>query len=281
MLGAMFLFSAVDTQAKFLTTEFHPVQVIWFRQLGLLAGVLILLCIKGPSILRSGQPRLQVTRGTLSIGSALLFVFAIKYAALADAIAVSFVVPFFVTILGALILKESVGIRRWSAVVVGFIGALIIIRPGTEAVHPAVMLVVFAALFYALRQIIGRLLADTDKTVTTVAYTAIIGSVLITLPLPLVWQTPQSSTHLLLIFGMTVLAAISEVMVVKSLEVAEAVAVAPIHYTLIIWGTFYGFIVFGHLPDLWTWVGTSIIVGAGIFTWWRSRRIADPVAPLK
>ena len=177
MLGAMFLFSAVDTQAKFLTTEFHPVQVIWFRQLGLLAGVLILLCIKGPSILRSGQPRLQVTRGTLSIGSALLFVFAIKYAALADAIAVSFVVPFFVTILGALILKESVGIRRWSAVVVGFIGALIIIRPGTGAVHPAVMLVVFAALFYALRQIIGRLLADTDKTVTTVAYTAIIGSV--------------------------------------------------------------------------------------------------------
>lgn len=280
MLGGMFLFAAVDTQAKFLTTDFHPVQVIWFRQLGLLAGVIVLLCIKGPSILRSEQQKLQITRGTLSIGSALFFVFAIKYAALADAIAVSFVVPFFVTILGAVILKEAVGIRRWSAVVIGFIGALIIIRPGTDAVHPAVLLVVFAAFFFALRQIIGRLLADTDRTVTTVAYTAIIGSLLITLPLPLVWQTPQSSTHILLIIGMTVLAAAGEVMVIKALEVAEAVAVAPIHYTLIIWGTFYGFIVFGQFPDLWTWVGTSIIVSAGIFTWWRSRRIADPAAPL-
>lgn len=271
MLGGMFLFSAVDTQAKFLTAEFHPAQIIWFRQLGLLFGVIILLCLKGSSVLVTKQPLLQVSRGCLAICSAVLFVYAIRYAELADAVAVSFVAPFFLTILGAFILGEKVGIRRWCAVVVGFIGAMIIIRPGSGAVHPAVMLVVLAALFYAMRQVIGRLLADTDKTQTTVAYTAIIGSILITLPMPLVWKSPDSAAQVGLIICMAIMAAIAEVLVIKALEVAEAVVVAPIHYTLIIWGTIYGYLVFGQLPDLWTWVGTAIIVSAGIFTLYRSQ----------
>ncbi len=273
MLGGMFLFSAVDTQAKFLTDTFEPTQVIWFRQLGLFLGVLVLLWIKGRTVLRTQQPILQITRGILAICSAVIFVYAIKYAALADAVAVSFVAPFFVTILGALVLRETVGVYRWAAVLVGFVGAMIIIRPGSDAVHPAVLLVVLAALFFAIRQIIGRLLADTDKTTTTVAYTAIVGSLVITLPLPFVWVTPQSGFQVLLICTMTIMAGVAEVMVIRSLEVAEAVVLAPIHYSLIIWGTFYGYVVFGHLPDLWTWVGTGIIVSAGLFTLYRQSRI--------
>ncbi|MGB1008113.1 MAG: DMT family transporter [Thiolinea sp.] len=269
MLGGMFMFSAVDTQAKFLTGAFHPVQVIWLRQLGLLVGVLILLFLKGAAVLQTAQPLLQLSRGFLAICSALLFVFGIRYAELADAVAVSFVAPFFLTILGSLTLGERVGARRWIAVVLGFIGALVIIRPGTDAVHPAVIFVVFAAFFFALRQVIGRKLADTDNTSTTVAYTAIIGSLLISIPLPFVWQTPESGQQLLIIVSMTVMAAVGEILVIKALEVAEVVVVAPIHYTLIIWGTFYGYIVFGQLPDFWTWVGTAIIVSAGLFTFYR------------
>ena len=156
--------------------------------------------------------------------------------------------------------------------VVGFIGAMIIVRPGTGAVHPAVMLVLVAALAYALRQVIGRKLADTDKTHTTVAYTAIIGTLLISLPMPVIWRTPESITHILLIISMATMSAVAEVMVIKALEVAEAMVVAPIHYTLIIWGTIYGYLVFGQLPDLWTWIGTAIIVAAGLFTLRRSHR---------
>ncbi len=274
MLGGMFLFSAVDTQAKFLTNTFHPTQVIWFRQLGLLIGVFILIRIRGTSVLSTRQPMLQLTRGGLAICSALLFVFAIRHAELADAVAVSFVAPFFLTILGALLLGEKVGIRRWSAVVIGFIGAMIIIRPGTDAVHPAVFLVLLAAALYALRQVIGRILADTDKTQTTVAYTAIIGSLLITLPMPFVWKTPDNSTQLLIIITMSLMAAVAEVLVIRALEVAEAVVVAPIHYTLIIWGTIYGYLVFGHFPDAWTWIGTAVIISAGVFTLLRSHRKA-------
>lgn len=266
MLGGMFLFSAVDTQAKFLTDTIHPTQIIWFRQLGLLFGVVILLCLKGPSILKTGQPKLQCTRGVLAICSAVCFVFAIRHVAIADAVAVSFVAPFILSIMAAFLLKETIGLNRWLAIVAGFIGTLIIIRPGSGAIHPAVLLVVVAAFFYSLRQIIGRLLADTDKTVTTVAYTAIVGSLVITIPLPFVWVTPDSGLQILIICSMAVLAAFGEIMVIKSLEVAEAVVVAPIHYSLIIWGTMYGYLVFGHLPDRWTWIGTAIIVCAGLFT---------------
>jgi len=109
-----------------------------------------------------------------------------------------------------------------------------------------------------------------DKTHTTIAYTAIISTLLISLPMPLVWNNPVSTSQVLLIILMATMAAAGEILVIKSLEVAEAVVVAPIHYTLIIWGTIYGYLVFGQLPDRWTWVGTAIIVMAGLFTLRRS-----------
>jgi len=114
------------------------------------------------------------------------------------------------------------------------------------------------------------LLSDTDRTVTTVAYTAITSTMLISLPVAFFWQTPQGYQWLLLLL-MGVLAGVGEVMVIKALELAEAAVVAPIHYTLIIWGTFYGYFVFHQLPDQWTWLGTAIIVAAGIYTLHRDR----------
>ncbi len=169
MFAGMFLFSAVDTQAKFLTQSLHPIQIVWSRQLGLLIGVVILLALRGPVILRTGHPWLQVLRGALAAASATLFIVAVAFVPLADAVAVSFVAPFIVTVLGALVLHEPVGMRRWLAVAFGFLGAMIVIRPGLGVVHPAAMLVVVAAAMFALRQILSRVLSDTDRTMTTVA----------------------------------------------------------------------------------------------------------------
>lgn len=272
MVCAMFLFSAGDTLAKFLTGSFHPVQIIWFRQLGLLSGLFVLLALHGTTIMRTKQPKLQITRGVLAVVSSLLFVYAVQYVPLVDAVAASFVAPFFLTIAGALILKEKVGVRRWCAVVIGFLGALIVIRPGMGVIHPAAMLVVLAAFFYATRQIIGRLLSDTDSTETTVAYTAITASLLITIALPFFWELPTTFNQWLFLFSMAATAGIGEIMVIKALECAEAAVVAPIHYTLIIWGTFYGFFVFNQLPDMWTWIGSAIIVAAGLYTLQRSKK---------
>jgi S-adenosylmethionine uptake transporter len=265
MALGMFLFSAVDTGAKFLTADLHPFQIVWTRQLGLLAGAVFLIAMRGRAVLATSHPRLQVLRGVVAACSASLFIFAVTHVPLADAVAVSFVAPFMVTVMGAIILREPVGLRRWIAVLLGFVGTLIIIRPGLGAVHPAAGLVVLAAFFFAVRQIVSRWLSDTDKTATTIVYTALVGSTVLTIPLPFVWQSP-SGEQIALLVGVAVLAAAAEICVIKALETAMAVVVAPVQYSLMIWGTFYGFVVFGQLPDGWTWIGTAIIVASGLYT---------------
>ncbi len=271
MAFGMFLFSGGDALAKLLTSELHPIQIVWSRQLGLLFGVLILLAIKGRAMLLSANPKLQIARGVLAVGSATLFVAAIGYVPLADAVAVTFVAPFMVTVLGALVLKERVGRRRWVAVGVGFVGTLIVIRPGLGVVHPAMGLIILAATCFALRQILSRVLSGGDSTYTTVAYTAITTSFLLTLPLPFVWQTPDLTTELPLLLGLAVLAAGGETLVIKSLELAQAVVLAPVHYSLIIWGTLYGYFIFGQLPDMWTWIGAAVIMATGLYVIHRER----------
>jgi len=272
MLCAMFLFASADLLAKMLTASVHPVQIIWFRQLGLVAGTIILLAIKGPAIFRSQQPGLQVARGILIVFSSLMFVFAVRHVQLAEAIAASFVAPFIVTLLGALMLKESVRGKQWLAIALGFVGALVVVRPGLGIMHPAIFLVFGAAGLYALRQVIGRLLADTDKTATTIAYSAIVSCLVVSVPLPFFWTWPETNIVWLYFFGMAALAAIGEVLIIKSLEVTQAATVAPLHYTILIWGTMYGYLIFGELPDYWTMLGAGIIVVAGLYTLHLSQR---------
>ncbi|MEM6388058.1 MAG: DMT family transporter [Pseudomonadota bacterium] len=265
MALGMFLFSAVDTTAKFLTDTLHPFQIVWVRQLGLLAGALILIGVHGLRVFKTTHPRLQVFRGAVASCSAALFIFGVTYVPLADAVAISFVAPFMVTLMGALLLREPVGIRRWTAVALGFVGALIVIRPGLGVVHPAAGFILLAAFFFAIRQVVSRAIADTDKTATTIVYTAIVSITLLSVPAFAVWTRPTGQEWVLL--GLVaVVAAVAEICVIKALELAMAVIVAPMQYTLILWGTFYGFVVFGQFPDVWTWVGAAVIVVTGLYT---------------
>ena len=271
MTLGMFLFSGVDTMGKFLTESLHPVQIVWFRQSGLLLGVLILIAMQGRSVLRTVHLKLQIGRGVLAACSATLFIVGVAHVPLADAVAITFVAPFMVTVMGALILREPVGARRWAAVVIGFIGTLIVIRPGMGVIHPAAGLLIIAASAFALRQVLSRVLAGGDRTRTTVAYTAIVSWVLLSLPLPFVWQTPVSGLEIGLLIAIAVFAAFGEVLVIMALDAAQAVVVAPVQYSLLIWGTLYGFLVFGDLPDLWTGIGAVVIVATGLYTLNRER----------
>ena len=273
MFGGMFLFAAVDMQAKFLTETLHPLQIVWARQFGLFLGVLVILAYRGFGILRTQHLGLQVARGAMAVGSASIFIYAVSFVSLVDATTVTFVAPFMVTLIAASVLREPVGIRRWTAVAIGFVGVLIVTRPGMGVVHPAVLLVLIAALLFALRQIVSRVVAGTDRIITTVAYTALVGSAIITVPLPFVWRTPETSFEVVLLFSIALISAIAETLVIKALDVADAVAVAPVHYSIIIWATFYGFIVFDQLPDMWTLVGASIIVVMGMYTLYREWRV--------
>ncbi|MEZ5668203.1 MAG: DMT family transporter [Alphaproteobacteria bacterium] len=274
MACCFLVFSTIDTMSKYLVQELPVLQVAWTRQLGLLLGVMPLLLLRGRTLLQTTRPLLQCVRGLLTIGSSVLFIFAIRFVPLADALAVSFIAPLVVTILGATLLGETVGIRRWTAVAVGFVGAIIVVRPGMGVVHPAALLVLVAASMFAGRQVITRLLGDRDGNMTTMAYTAIAGVVALSLPLPFVWQTPSSALAIGLLAAIAALGAVGEYLAIKALEVAEAVVVAPTQYTLLIWGTVYGYAVFGDLPDGWTVAGAAIIVASTAYTFYRERRLA-------
>lgn len=274
MALGFFSFAACDVQAKYLTETLHPVQVVWLRQFGLFLGVVVLIVLRGPDMLRSRLPWLQVTRGLTAVFSAIFFIFSVSFVPLADAVAVTFIAPFVVTVLGAVFLREAVGIRRWIAVAVGFVGMLIVIRPGMGVLHPAIGLTVVAACLFALRQVLSRSLSGADPVITTVAYTSITSTAVATLALPFVWHTPDSVQIWLIILGLSVTAAAGEVLVIRALDIAQAVVLAPLHYSLIIWSTFYGYVVFSDLPDRWTLLGCAIIVASGLYTLNREARAA-------
>ncbi len=269
MALGFFSFSACDTLAKLLTDEFHPVQVMWMRMLGLFIGVCFIIAQRGAVVLRTPKPHLQIIRGVVAACSGTLFVFAINHVPLADAVAVTFVAPFIVTIFGALILKEPVGIRRWLAVFVGFIGMLVVIRPGTGVFHPAIFLVFLAAVFFAIRQLTSRWLSGVDTIVTTVCYTAIVAFSILSVFQPFYWVTPSSVKIIGMIVALAMTSAVGEILIIRALDITHSVVLAPIHYSLILWGTLYGFFVFGDLPDRWTVIGCSIIVASGLYTTYR------------
>lgn len=272
LMGAgFFFFAACDVQAKVLTADLPAFQIVWFRQLGLFLGVMALLALKGRTLLRTSKPGLQIARGVTAAVSAACFILGVGFVPLADAVAVTFIAPFIVTLLGALILREQVGLRRWIAVAVGFVGMLIVIRPGAGVFHPAIGFIVAAATMFALRQILSRFLSGTDSVMTTVAYTSISSSLVLSLTLPFVWTTPETAQLWAVIAGMAITAAIGEILVIRALDIAQAVVLAPMHYSMILWGTFYGFVVFGDLPDGWTVIGCIIIVGSGLYTLHRER----------
>jgi len=271
-------FSCADIMAKILTADYHPVQIAWTRQFGVVAVVLVVLLLKGPALLRSVAPRTQLVRGLCAVVSAVSFIFAIRYVPLADAVAVSFIAPFIVTVLGAVLLGEPVGIRRWSAVTIGFIGTIVIVRPGLGIFHPAIFLVVLAALAFAARQIVSRHIGKRDPTLTTLAYTAITSFVVLILPLVFYWHPPENTTHLALMLGMTLMAGLGEFLMIKALEIAHAVVVSPMHYSLILFSTFWGYMVFGDFPDFWTWAGTIIVDSSGLYVIYREqlRKVSSP-----
>ena len=273
MFAGMALFGATDAMAKLLTETLPPVQVVWSRQCGLFIGILILIAIRGFRVLHTTQPKLQIGRGVLAACSATLFIIAVSYVPLADAVAITFVAPFLVTVMGAVLLKEPVGIRRWTAVIIGFLGTLIVLRPGMGVVHPAAILLIVAAAAFACRQILSRVLASGDGTATTVAYTAIVSWALLCIPLPFVWQTPETFQEIALLVAIAVIAAFAETLIIMALDAAHAVVVAPVQYSLLIWGTMYGYLIFHQLPDLWTLVGAVIIVGTGLYTLNRERTV--------
>ena len=264
-LAAVFLDSIVDATAKWLGQAYEPVQIVFFGHLFALIPIAVFVWRSGGlSALRTRRPFAHALRGSLMFASMLLFFMGLRGLPLAVAIAVSFTTPLFITALSGPLLGEAVGVRRWAAVIIGFLGTLIMVRPGTEAFRSDALLVLAAAFMFALATVLTRRLTRTETNVALVSYsTAIAGFA--SLPFAsLAWQAPSSGD--LGLFALVGIAGGSAAyLVVVAYRNAPAAVVAPFDYSSMIWASVFGWILWRESPEPAVWIGAAIVAVAGVY----------------
>lgn len=274
MLAAGFIFVLMDATGKHLAQSLPVIEVVWGRYFfHLLALPLFLGGVGLRAALRSARPGLQIVRSGLLLGSTFFFFLAVKYIPLADATAIGFVGPLFLTALSVPFLGEHVGVRRWTAVVIGFASVLVIIRPGFGMAHWAITMPVITAACFAFYQIATRVLSRSDGPATTYFYSATVGLVVSSLIVPFEWQTPDLRGWLGLAF-LGVTGGLSHYLMIRAFAVAPASLLAPFSYAQLIWSVAIGFLWFGDFPDSWTLAGAAIICLSGLYVLYRERRLA-------
>lgn len=271
MLVATVFLSAGDAASKYLASSVPALHIVWLRYIT--SGALLLAIVaaqRGKVPLRTRRPGLQLLRGVAVIGSSILFVSSLKYLKMADATATGFVSPLFVTALSIPLLGEKVGWRRWLATLVGLVGVLVVVRPGSSGFQPASLLPVLAALIWALSLIVTRMMSGTENPLATVTFSTLFGAIVSTLLLPLHWVQPSWEIALVGLFIGAVSTA-GHWLVIIAFRHAGASLLAPFTYIQLLWASLFGFLLFQTLPDWWTGVGAAIIAASGLYTAHRER----------
>lgn len=275
LMGAVILAPIVDSLAKWMSSDIPVLQITWARFIGhSLCLMPLVLWRYGPkAYYKPPQAKLQLLRGAALLMSSTCFFFAISTIPLADALAVTFVESFFVLIFAVIFLGEKVGWRRFSAVVIGFTGVLIVLRPGTENLQAGHLWALASGFGYGTYFFLSRFLSDRCPSLITMAHTAIIGAILLTCIVPFVWVSPTSSLQIggLVVIGL--ITAVAHISFQLAFERGEASFIAAFAYSEIITMTIFGWWFFGDFPDFWTWVGVALLVSAGVFVAWREARI--------
>jgi drug/metabolite transporter (DMT)-like permease len=270
---AMFCFACMDSISKWLVQDFSVIQLLWVRYGFFLGFALLLVSRRGVAkASRSRRPWLQAGRALLAVVEAAVFVQAFYYLPLAETHAIAAASPLLVVLLAVPLLGERLPLPRLLAVLGGFMGVLLIIRPGFATVSPAMLIALSGALLWALYQIMVRFCARYDSSDTTLLWSAGVGLLAISCVGPFFWQ-PMSWASVGLVFAIAVLGSVAHFSLIKALEYAEAAAVQPFAYTLPLWAALLGALVFGDLPDAWTVAGGAVVIGCGLLDWaWAYRR---------
>ncbi len=259
--------------AKLLTEHYSSIQVSWARTFGhVLFMLAVFLPRRGVRLLRTRRLGWQLLRSSCLIVSNLSFFFALSFIPIGDAAAINMIGPIFVAALAWPLLGERTTPGRVFAVLIGFAGVLVIIRPGTQVFHWAALFIIFSALTNAFYQLITRFIADTEAPETLAVYSPVVGAFGMLFVLPFVWQNPAGVGDLLLFCSLGVLGAIGHYFVALSLGFAPANLVTPFQYVQLIGSVGVGFVLFGTLPDALTWLGSVIVVGCGLYIGWTQTR---------
>jgi len=279
MVGGTQFFLVLDALAKHLATSLPVLEVVWGRYAFHLLFIIILMRPKSVrELFATKRPGLQIARSILLLAATMAFFSAVHFMPLANATSLGFTWPLLVTALSVVMLKERVGVWRWGAVVVGFLGAIVIIRPGIEYVSWTALLPLGMACVYSLYQILTRMIGTADSSMTSLFFTAIFGTVVMSFIAPFIWV----ETTLWMWLEMALMGAVAgfgHFLVIKSLQLAPASVLAPFAYLQVVVSVIYSWLIFGDVPDPFMILGAAIIVGAGLMIIYRERQRAK-VVPL-
>ena len=264
-------FVVMNTGAKSLSAHLPVVEIIWARNLAHLVFVIALFAPTsgGWRLFVTGRPAIQISRSLLLLASTSFFFTALGRVPLAEATAISFTAPFVVAGLAGPLLGERVGAGQWLAIAVGFLGALIVVRPGFGSTSPYALLVFGSAACYGLYQLLTRRVAGVDRPETSVTYSALVGTLVLSAVVPFYWRTPESPAHVLVLASLGLLGGLGHYCVARALLWGPASLISPFHYTQLILAAVAGYLVFGDVPSGWTWVGSAVIMGSGLHIVWR------------
>jgi drug/metabolite transporter (DMT)-like permease len=277
MCAGTSFFPFMNAAVKLLAVNYPVAQIVWSRFTGhLIIMLLVFLPHYRWALLRTRRPAVQFGRSALMLLSNLVFVVAIARVPLATASAIGFTSPLIVTALSVPLLHESVGWRRWSAVIVGFAGALMVIRPGSGLQDPAVLLLLLSALTYALYQIATRWVGRYDNAATGIVFAALLGSLATSLVLPFVFVPPRTLFDALLFCCLGLLGGAGHYLIIRAFQLGPAAVLAPLGYVELVGTAVLGYAIFDNFPDLWTWLGAFVIIGSGLYVAWRERMRRGP-----
>ena len=274
MLGTMLVFATQDGFSRLLAERYNVMTVVLFRYWFFAAFVLTLSASRKGGIARvakSNRPWLQIFRGVLLVAEICVMILAFVRLGLVEAHAIFATYPLIVAAMSGIVLGEPIGWRRRVAVAIGFVGVLIILRPGFQVFSPDALIAVTAALMFALYSLLTRMVSRYDSAETSFFYTGVAGAVAITLVAPFWWDPMQTPTDWGWMAALCVFGASGHYLMIKAYEATEASTIQPFAFFQLVFASAIGIVVFGDVLQGWTVVGVVVIVAAGLFTFWRQR----------
>ncbi len=270
MMATLFCFITLDSTMKHLLETYSLVEVTWAR---FFFATLIAIVVCGRNVVRlarSQSPKKQMLRSFLLMSTTGVFNAGIRSTPLATATTIMFLSPILVTLLSIPLLGENVGIRRWAGITVGFIGAIIVVQPwqsGVSGIGIGVLFLLVAALLNANYQIATRMVRN-DDPLTSLLFTAVAGAIVTSCLVPWFWTWPSTFDWMLLVLS-GLAGALGHLFLIRALRLAPASVIAPFSYSSLIWATLFGFVIWGDWPDFWTWIGAALIIGSGLYIFYR------------
>ncbi|MDE4060060.1 MULTISPECIES: DMT family transporter [Rhodobacterales] len=268
MISAIFCFSVMDATVKALAPSVGVLPALWARYAGQMLLVLVIVMPRLKQVVRTRYPALQFLRSVLLMSATAFFFTGLSKIPLTDAAALMSTNPVLITLGAALFLGEALGVRRIAGIAVAMIGAMIVIRPGSDVFSPAALYPLAAACCYSGYALLTRRVGADEDVWTSLFYTGLVGTVLLSLAVPFQWQSPDLfGIGLMIIISLA--GTIGQLALIQAFSKGEAAMLAPFSYSGLAFAAVWGFVFFSEVPDFWTIFGSVMIAGAGLYVWYR------------